>query len=106
MQRILSQRPLPTAVFAASDVMALGAKMAIEDAGLRIPEDMSLVGFDDIPKVTWVSPKLTTIAQPRYQMGWEAARLLIDRIEQNIPPTRQKVVMEHKLVVRKSTAAI
>jgi DNA-binding LacI/PurR family transcriptional regulator len=106
MQRILSQRPLPTAVFAASDVMALGAKMAIEDAGLCIPEDMSLVGFDDIPKVTWVSPKLSTIAQPRYQMGWEAARLLIDRIEQNISPTRRKVVMEHKLVVRESTAAI
>ncbi len=106
MQRILSQQPLPTAIFAASDVMALGAKKAIEDAGLRIPADISLIGFDDIPKVTWATPKLTTIAQPRYQMGWEAALLLIDRIEQSIPPSRQKVVMEHKLVVRESTAAI
>lgn len=106
MQRILSQRPLPTAVFAASDVMALGAKKAIEDAGLRIPEDISLIGFDDIPKVAWATPKLTTISQPRYQMGWESARLLIDRIEGNIPPDRQKLVMEHQLVVRESTTPV
>jgi DNA-binding LacI/PurR family transcriptional regulator len=106
MQRILSQRPIPTAIFAASDVMALGAKKAIEDAGLRIPADISLVGFDDIPKVAWATPKLTTISQPRYQMGWEAARLLIDRIEHSIPPIRQKVILEHRLVVRESTAAI
>jgi DNA-binding LacI/PurR family transcriptional regulator len=106
MQRILSQQPLPTAVFATSDVMALGAKNASEDFGLSIPTDLSLIGFDDIPRVSMVEPKLTTIAQPRYQMGWEAAQLLIDRIEQSIPPTRQKVVMEHKLVVRESTAAL
>ncbi len=106
MQRIFSQQPLPTAVFATSDVMALGAKKAIEDFGLCIPADISLIGFDDIPKVSMTDPKLTTIAQPRYQMGWESARLLIDRIEQSTPPTRQKVVMEHKLVVRDSTAVI
>jgi DNA-binding LacI/PurR family transcriptional regulator len=106
MQRILAQQPLPTAIFATSDVMALGAKKAIEDFGLCIPAELSLIGFDDIPRVSMVDPKLTTIAQPRYQMGWESARLLIDRIEQSTPPTRRKVVMEHKLVVRGSTTAI
>jgi DNA-binding LacI/PurR family transcriptional regulator len=106
MQRILAQQPLPTAIFATSDVMALGAKKAIEDFGLCIPTELSLIGFDDIPRVSMVDPKLTTIAQPRYQMGWESARLLIDRIEQSTPPTRRKVVMEHKLVVRGSTTAI
>jgi DNA-binding LacI/PurR family transcriptional regulator len=104
MQRLLSQHPIPTAVFATSDVMALGSKKAIEDFGLCIPKDISLIGFDDIPKVSMTDPKLTTIAQPRYQMGWESALLLIERIEQSTPPARRKLVMEHELVVRESTA--
>jgi LacI family transcriptional regulator len=104
MHTLLSQANRPTAVFATSDVMALGAKQAIEDAGLRIPADISLIGFDDIPDLARVRPKLTTIAQPRYPMGLETARLLLDRIEQKSPPERRKVIMEHNLVVRESTA--
>jgi LacI family transcriptional regulator len=106
MERLLSQAVRPTAVFATSDVMALGAKKAIEDAGLRIPADLSLIGFDDIPELARIRPRLTTIAQPRYQMGWETARLLLDRVEQSSPPERRKVVMDHSLVVRESTAAV
>jgi LacI family transcriptional regulator len=106
MQSLLAQEPQLTAVFAASDVMALGAKEAIEDAGLRIPADLSLIGFDDIPEVTRTSPKLTTISQPRYQMGWETAQLLIQRVEHSISPERRKVVMEHSLVVRESTRSM
>jgi len=106
MELLLSRPHRPTAVFATSDVMALGAKKAIEDAGLRIPADISLIGFDDIPELDRTRPKLTTIAQPRYQMGWETARLLLDRVEQSSPAERRKVVMEHRLVVRESTAAL
>ena len=104
MQALLSQARRPTAVFATSDVMALGAKQAVEEAGLRIPDDISLIGFDDIPELARVRPQLTTIAQPRYPMGLETARLLLDRIEQSNPPERRKVIMEHNLVVRESTA--
>jgi DNA-binding LacI/PurR family transcriptional regulator len=103
MQKLLRLDPLPTAVFATSDVMALGVKKAIEDAGLRIPDDLSLIGFDDIPRVSLIHPMLTTIAQPRYQMGWEAAQMLIERVEHGSSLQRRKLVMEHRLVVREST---
>jgi LacI family transcriptional regulator len=106
MQRLLALESRPTAVFATSDVMALGAKKAIEDAGLRIPADLSLIGFDDIPELARSRPALTTVAQPRYPMGWETARLLLERVEQSSPPERRKVVMEHRLVVRESTATL
>jgi len=104
MKRLLALKPPTTAVFAANDVMALGALIAIEDAGLKVPDHVSLVGFDDIPEASRTYPKLTTIAQPKYQMGKEAARLLFGRIKSDYSLPRQKVVLEHKLVVRNSTA--
>jgi LacI family transcriptional regulator len=106
MQQLLSQQTLPSAVFATSDVMALGAKKAIEDSGLNIPADLSLIGYDDIPEAARTRPMLTTIAQPRYQMGWETAQMLIERVEQGSRLKRRKIVMEHRLIVRESTAAI
>jgi len=106
MATLLALTPRPTAVFATSDVMALGAKKAIEDAGLRIPADISLVGFDDIPELAWTRPRLTTIAQPRYKMGREATHLLIERVEHKNVMARRRIIMEHHLVVRESTAAI
>jgi LacI family transcriptional regulator len=104
MHRLLALPEIPTAVFATSDVMALGAMAAIEEAGLTIPGDISLIGFDDIPEVARSRPRLTTIAQPRYQMGWESARVLINRIENGSSLPRQRIVLEHTLVVRESTA--
>jgi LacI family transcriptional regulator len=106
MQKLLLLDPQPSAVFAASDIMALGAKKAIEDAGLHIPDDLSLIGFDDIPEVSMTRPRLTTIAQPRYQMGREAAQMLIERIDQGNLLQRRRLVMKHKLVVRESTAVV
>jgi LacI family transcriptional regulator len=106
MRQLLSKNDLPTAVFATSDVMALGAKTAIEDVGLQIPGDISLIGFDDIPEVSRTRPKLSTIAQPKYSMGQEAAQILLEQIESKQTNPRKKIVMEHEVVKRESTAAI
>jgi len=103
IHQLLSLKNPPTAVFAISDIMALGAKTAIEDAGLQIPADISLIGFDDIPEVSRTKPKLTTIAQPKYEMGQVAARVLFDQINGNNMLPKQKIILEHELVVREST---
>jgi len=103
MKQLLALQSPPTAVFASSDVMAIGALMAIQETGLRVPDDLSLVGFDDIAEASATVPKLTTIAQPKRQTGEVAAQLLFNRIESAAPPRRQKVVLDHKLVVRGST---
>ncbi len=106
MQRLLSLQPLPTAIFATSDVMAIGAKMAIEDAGLKIPADLSLIGFDDIPEAVRARPSLTTIHQPRYEMGWKSAQMLIERLESGESLARRRMILEHSLMVRESTAPV
>ncbi|MBN1535496.1 MAG: LacI family DNA-binding transcriptional regulator [Anaerolineales bacterium] len=105
-RQLLSKNELPTAVFATSDVMALGAKTAIEDVGLQIPGDISLIGFDDIPEVSRTRPRLSTIAQPKYGMGQEAAIILLEQIENKQTNTRKRVVMTHKVIARESTAAL
>jgi LacI family transcriptional regulator len=94
----------PTAVFAAGDQMALGAVEALRRRGLRVPEDMSVVGFDDLPEVRWSAPPLTTVRQPFTEMGRLAARtvLALARGEQ---PASPRVELGTELVVRASTAA-
>jgi LacI family transcriptional regulator len=71
----------PTAIFSSSDSMAIGAMRAAVEAGLRVPEDLSIIGFDDIPEAAAHSPALTTIRQPLQEMGRIAVRLLIEHIE-------------------------
>lgn len=70
----------PTAIFSANDIMALGAIYAVQEAGLKIPEDVALVGYDDRDFSAWVRPALTTIRMPSYEMGQAAARLLLEQI--------------------------
>lgn len=106
MSQLLTRKPLPSAVFATSDVMALGAKTAIEDAGLQIPGDISLIGFDDIPEVSRSRPRLSTIEQPKYRMGQEAANVLLEQIESKQTAPRKRIIMEHQVIVRESTAPI
>jgi LacI family transcriptional regulator len=103
IRQLLSLSSPPTAIFATSDIMALGAKAGIEDAGFRIPADISVIGFDDIPDVSRTRPRLTTIAQPKYQMGQVAAGILFEQIDSNNTLPRRKVILEHTLVVREST---
>ena len=99
MQTLLPHEP--TAVFVASDTMALGAIKAIKGAGLRIPEDISIVGFDDLEAASFSDPPLTTVRQPIYLLGSTAAQLLIDLIERKSRPP-QRIVFPTELVIRRS----
>jgi LacI family xylobiose transport system transcriptional regulator len=94
----------PTAIFAGSDLQALGAMDAARALALRVPEDVSIVGYDDIPLARWVTPRLTTVLQPLKRMGEEAARLAI-RLSEETPPTTPRMDLATSLVVRDSTAA-
>jgi LacI family transcriptional regulator len=102
MQRLLAVRP--EAVFAASDLMAIGGMRAAREAGLSIPGDIAFVGFDDLPFATIPDPPLTTIRQPIYQFGFKAVEVLIDLIENGIKPAR-RIIMDTELVIRGSCGA-
>ncbi len=97
MRTLLNQKP--DAVFAASDVTAIGAIRVIREKGLRVPEDIAVIGFDDIPIPTLSSIQLTTVRQPVEELGVAAVELLIDLIENGVTPPRHKV-MDSELVVR------
>jgi LacI family transcriptional regulator len=97
-----------TAIFAASDIMAVGASKMIREAGLGMPQDVALVGFDDAPLATAVEPALTTVRQPIEQMGSMAADLLLNLLE-NPPDGRapaHKIILPARLVVRESCGAL
>ncbi len=103
----LLRRATPfTAVFAANDLAAIGATAALRDGGRRVPEDVSVVGFDDIRLAAYTSPALTTIRQPTYEMGRRATELLIDAVHgRTLGPGRQ-VVFEGELIVRASSMSM
>ncbi|TQR21646.1 LacI family DNA-binding transcriptional regulator [Psychrobacillus vulpis] len=92
-----------TAIFACNDLMACGIYRAAHEIGIQIPEQLSIIGFDDIPLVTALIPKLTTIRQGTYEMGRKAIELLINKIENN---SSEEVVFEPTLIVRESTEQI
>jgi LacI family transcriptional regulator len=99
MQRLLPHEP--DAVFIASDTMAMGALQAIREAGLTVPDDIALVGFDDLPHATMVDPPLTTVRQPIRRMGVLAVEMLIDGLENGAEPPRH-IVLPAELVIRNS----
>lgn len=100
-ESLLALPELPTAIFASNDLSALGAISAIRQRGLRIPEDISVIGFDDIPQASLIYPRLTTIRQPLDQMGREAVTLLLEQIE-NPTLKKRQVTLETQLIVRDS----
>lgn len=102
MQLILALPVLPTAVFVASDVVALGAMQAIRNAGMQIPEDMAVVGFDDIPMAPYFDPPLTTIRLPAFQLGWTAGKQLI-ALMLGRTLEQPSILLDSELVVRKSS---
>jgi LacI family transcriptional regulator len=99
MQKLLDAKP--DAVFAASDLMAIGAMRATREVGLHVPEEIAFVGFDDLPFTPPPNPLLTTIRQPIFQTGSGAVEMLIELIQTGIKPTR-RVILETELVVRQS----
>ncbi len=103
MKRLLALPNRPTAIFARNDFTAIGAMSAIKESGLRIPQDMAIVGFDDIPMAIHTSPSLTTVRQPTRRQGSIAAEFLLKRIEAGEQPEREEKVLECELIVRDST---
>jgi LacI family transcriptional regulator, galactose operon repressor len=91
-----------TALFAYNDISAIGAMRAFQEAGLRVPEDISIVGFDDIVSATFCIPSLTTVRQPLKKMGQIAAETLVAHIE-NRAEEQSEIAVEPELVIRKST---
>jgi len=91
----------PTAVFVASDVVALGVMKRLQTLGVHIPNDVALVGFDDIPLARYLDPPLTTMRLPAFGLGWGAAQL-ITRFINRVPVENQQVLLETKLIVRAS----
>jgi LacI family transcriptional regulator len=102
MQELLSLDVRPTAIFAASDLMAVGALMAIKEAGLKVPTDIAVIGFDNIPIAKLVNPSLTTIDQFQEKVGQRAAQMLFDRMSETAPEIGRCEEMSYELVVRDS----
>lgn len=94
----------PTAVFTGNDLQALGLYEAARELGLRIPRDLSVVGFDDLPLARWISPPLTTVRQPLTEMAEAAARLVLD-LSRGRQPSTLRVDLATRLVERASSAA-
>jgi LacI family transcriptional regulator len=96
--------PRPTAIFAENDLIALGALLAIREAGLRCPEDVSLMGFDDLDLAETTHPSLSSVSQSGYQLGTTAAKLLLDRLAGDRSPAKH-LVLQTSLRLRHSVAA-
>ena len=103
--RLLAQEHPPTAVFVTSDLMALGGLCAAGAAGVRVPSELSVVGFDDIAGARYASPPLTTVAPPKREMARLAIELLARRIKGAVEPLRH-LALESHLIVRASTAPL
>jgi LacI family repressor for deo operon, udp, cdd, tsx, nupC, and nupG len=103
MKKLLQRTRDFTAIFCFNDISAIGVTRAIYDAGLRVPENVSIVGFDDIISAAYQKPSLTTVRQPLREMGCAGARVLLDLIAnpQKEPPA--ELVMQPELIVREST---
>lgn len=100
MRVLLKLKERPTAVFAVSDTLAIGALKEINVSGLKVPDEIAVVGFDKISFSNMTNPTLTTVAQPMYKMGCTAANMLINRIKGN---KVESIVLDHELVIREST---
>ncbi|RSM70715.1 LacI family transcriptional regulator [Actinoplanes sp. ATCC 53533] len=102
VERILSVTPRPTAVMCLNDTAALGVLHGLDAAGVRVPAEMSVVGYDDLPFAPRLAPPLTTVNQPKYELGRTAADLLLD--ETSPGHTHREVRFQPSLVVRSTTA--
>jgi DNA-binding LacI/PurR family transcriptional regulator len=102
---LLDQNPGPTAIFVLNNQMALGAIEAINERKLKIPDDISIVGFDDIQWARVISPSITVIRQPAYEMGRRIAELFFQKVKD---PEREpvQIILQPKLIVRQSTAPV
>jgi len=100
---ILPLTPRPTAVFAGNNFIAIGAYTALREAGLRIPQDISLVTFDDLPAPLVLEPFLTTVDQPAYEMGYQATQLLLAYLGGEPPAEPREILLPTRLIIRCSS---
>lgn len=100
---LLKLRPRPDAIFAVSDRLALGAYTAIKDFGFKLPDDVALVGFNDEPIMSMVSPSISSVAQPAFEMGKMAARLFIEQLNGDADYQIRTEVFEPQLIIRESS---
>jgi LacI family transcriptional regulator len=103
MKTLLERTRDFTAIFCFNDISAIGVIRAIHDAGLRVPEDISVVGFDDIISAAYQKPSLTTVRQPLREMGCAGAQILLDLIANPQKESPTEIVMQPELIVREST---
>lgn len=101
MQSILAGNRAPRAVFAASDLMAMGAIMALREAGLRVPEDVAVMGFDDASVAAQTDPPISTMRQPVYELGVHASKMLLSIISGEEPQNRSEI-LDTSLILRRS----
>ena len=104
MRRLMQSPTRPTAVFACNDLMAMGAIRALQEQGLSVPHDISVIGYDNIAFAAYLNPPLTSISQPKQELGQLAVQSLLERIQQPQLPART-LRLEPDLVLRSSTAA-
>jgi len=102
VQKLLATREPFTALVAFNDISAIGAIRALQDASLRVPADVSVIGFDNINAAAFTSPRLTTINQPLNEIGRIATQCLLNRLHKTVAPP-EEVVVQPSLVVREST---
>jgi DNA-binding LacI/PurR family transcriptional regulator len=100
-EQLLALPQPPTAIFALNDRMAMGAIRSLHAAGLRVPEDVAVIGFDDIPTAADFSPALTTVRQPGKEVGQMAAQMLFSLIAGD-PITQPEVVLPAEVIIRQS----
>lgn len=103
-QQLLALKKRPSAIFVSNDLMAIGGLCAAQQAGVQIPTELSVVGYDDIALASFSTPRLTTIAQPKYEIGVLTAQVMVARIKNAELPLRREM-LQTQLVVRQSTAA-
>lgn len=102
MRDLLTASPRPDAVFAVNDLLAVGALLAAREAGLEVPRDLAIMGFDDIPIARLMSPALTTVAQPQRLLGTRAAELLFERLGDAVAVAGRSEELPFELIVRES----
>jgi LacI family transcriptional regulator len=102
-RRALSVNPRPTALFAANNFIAIGVLQELDAMGVRVPEDVAVVGFDDLPPAMVTFPFLTVAAQPAYEMGQRSVAILLERLSGGAKPKFREVVLPTPLVIRRSS---
>jgi len=103
MKEIISLKSLPDGIVITSNLLSVGALRAIKEKGLKIPNDIGIAIFDEVYLADLANPPLTVVVQPAEEMGKEAAKILIERINGNTSMPKREIVFEPRLIIREST---